>query len=160
MSAAPTPPAMVDTIRKAIQSSKSFNSRVKLCELNLDTVLSSTSYRNLMRQTFGSDGSIAPGSSAGVSPSIRIPTIARAFEEGYMREARDSERQCARGAMCECMFIDPNQPFVCVEFLTVEEMANPPEDSQLCVVCSRKETQYLFYDMVFNHRVYNAVIQR
>ena len=34
------------------------------------------------------------------------------------------------------------------------------QESQLCVICSRKETQYLYYDMVFNGVVYNTVIQR
>ena len=148
----------------ALQSSKTFDSRTKLCELNLDTVLSSTSYRNLMRQTFGTDGSIMPspdGGPAEQQPASRgIPTITRRFEESYMREPIQGERECARGMRCECRFIDPSNPFVAVEFLTLDEIAEPPAESQLCVVCSRKETQFLYYDMVFNRTVYNAVIQR
>lgn len=77
-----------------------------------------------------------------------------------MREPLQGERECARGMRCECRAIDPSNPFTAVEFLTLEEIAQPPEDSQLCVVCSRKETQYLYYDMVFNRAVYNCVIQR
>ena len=155
--------SMVDAIRASIQSSKTFDSRSKLSELNLDSVLSSTSYKNLMRQTFGSDGSIIPREGdAGAADAVvvRVPTITRAFEESYMREASVHERQCVRGLRCECMFIDVTQPFVSVEFLTLDELANPPEIPQLCVVCSRKETQYLYFDMVFGKRVYNSVIQR
>lgn len=81
-------PALAETIRSAIQSARSFESRTKMYELNLDTVLSSTSYRSLMKQVFGSDGSIMPSSTmptAGTSQadkllSARIPTITRSFE--------------------------------------------------------------------------------
>jgi hypothetical protein len=151
---------MLDTIATAIRSSKTFDSRSKLCELNLDTVLSSTSYRNLMRQAFGTDGTVVAGMQNPNDVGIDIPMIARAFEENYMREPMPQERECARGSRCECIFIDPTQPFTAVEFLTVRELGNPPSDNQLCVVCSRKETQYLYYDMVFNKSVYNGVIQR
>jgi hypothetical protein len=77
-----------------------------------------------------------------------------------MREPLPTEKECARGMRCECRFIDPENPFTAVEFLTLEEMAKPPEENQLCVICSRKETQFLYYDMVYNHVVYNTVIQR
>lgn len=148
---------MLDTIANAIRSSKTFDSRVKLSELNLDTVLSSTSYRNLMRQSFGTDSTVVAGT---YNASVDIPMISRVFEESYMREPMHQERECARGARCECRFIDPSQPFTSVEFLTIKELGDRPADSQLCVVCSRKETQYLYYDMVFNKSVYNGVIQR
>lgn len=161
--------SLVESIRQTIQSSKAFDSRVRLCELNLDTVLSSTSYRSLMRQTFGGDGAIMPGAippgaippgCASLASGVpRIPTVARSFEESYMRQPAQGERECARGARCECMFIDPKQPFVSVEFLTMEELSDLPEERQLCVLCSRKETQFLYYDMVFGGRVYNSVIQ-
>lgn len=96
-----------------------------------------------------------------------------------MRQPIQGERECARGSKCECMFIDPKCPFICVEFLTMQELSDRPDDNQLCVICSRcvcvcvllvcqcmipsnrrKETQYLFYDMTFNGKVYNSVIQR
>ena len=39
-------------------------------------------------------------------------------KESFMHEplGRD-QRPCARGAACECMFVDPSNPFVCTEFL-------------------------------------------
>lgn len=163
----------LNAISEAIRSSKTFENKSKLRDLNLDTVLSSTSYANLMRQTFGNEGSILPrgGEDSGRTgeeqdselsslPKVSIPTITRAFEESYMREPMSNERECARGSKCECQYIDPTQPFTCVEFLTINEIANPPKDNQLCIICSRKETQYLYYDMTFNKKVYNSVIQR
>ena len=86
-----TSTSMLDTIASAIRSSKTFDSRSKLCELNLDTVLSSTSYRNLMRQAFGTDGTVVAGMQSSNDVGIDIPMIARAFEENYMREPMGQE---------------------------------------------------------------------
>ena len=54
-----------------------------------------------------------------------------------MRQPVQGERECARGSKCECMFIDPKCPFICVEFLTMQELSDRPDDNQLCVICSR-----------------------
>ena len=54
-----------------------------------------------------------------------------------MRQPIQGERECGRGSKCECMFIDPKCPFVCVEFLTMQELSDRPDDNQLCVICSR-----------------------
>lgn len=54
-----------------------------------------------------------------------------------MRQPIQGERECARGSKCECMFIDPKCPFICVEFLTMQELSDRPDDNQLCVICSR-----------------------
>ena len=43
----------------------------------------------------------------------------------------------------ESRFIDRNAPFVGVEF----RLPGDPEAAQLCVLCSRRLTQKLFYDM-------------
>lgn len=58
-------------------------------------------------------------------------------QESYMRQPIQGERECARGSKCECMFIDPKCPFICVEFLTMQELSDRPDDNQLCVICSR-----------------------
>lgn len=81
---------LVGTIRSAIQAAKTFNSRVKLCELNLDTVLSSTSYRSLMKQVFGSDGSIMPGTNVARDNAVRcqyedkVMVFPRCFNDLHM----------------------------------------------------------------------------
>ena len=47
-----------------------------------------------------------------------IPYVTRAYEESFMHEViSKDQRQCARGNMCECMFIDKANPFICIEFL-------------------------------------------
>lgn len=60
------------------------------------------------------------------------------------------------GEQCECMFIDRNAPFVGVEF----RLQGDPETAQLCVLCSRRLTQKLFYDMSYTGQTPKAVIQR
>lgn len=79
--------------------------------------------------------------------------------ESYMREPMCGEQPCVMGNECECMFIDPNNPFIAVEFKVPndEEVENTP---QMCVICSRAATQQLFYDIVFDHVTFNGVIQR
>lgn len=159
---APASEMLIDKIKENLRAARSFQREAKMYSLNLNTILSSTSYRSLMKQLSGGEGYILPGDES-VAPTKReavVPTITRAYEENFMREALPGERECARGNHCECRFIDPTMPFVCVEFLTLEELSSPPEERQLCVVCCRKETQYLFYDMLFNAAVYNATIQR
>jgi len=53
-----------------------------------------------------------------------------------MREPLHSnERLCAKNELCECMFIDPENPFIAVEFLLPGE--KQPATPHLCVVCCR-----------------------
>ena len=75
-----------------------------------------------------------------------------------MREARPSERPCASGGLCECMFIDPTAPFVGVEFALPGEPSGPTPE--LCILCLRKVTQKLFYDMLFAKQPMHGLIQR
>ena len=115
-------------------------------ELQLDHVLSSVPYRDMLESLFGTVSGHAP----------IIPIITKAYEESFMREACPGERQCAMGAKCECMFIDPNAPFVSVEF----ELPNATKTPTLCVLCSRKTTQKLFYDACYSGTRIQGIIQR
>jgi hypothetical protein len=118
--------------------------------LELDTLLSRLPYKRMMHD-------MLPNSSDRPVPSV--PYVTRVYEEGYMREVmHPSERPCAMRNLCECMFIDPEQPFVGVEFLVPgEERGEVP---QMCVVCSRAHTQQLFYDIVFDNASFGGLIQR
>jgi hypothetical protein len=72
-----------------------------------------------------------------VLPSPHIPYVTKAYEESFMREPMHSnERLCAKNELCECMFIDKENPFTAVEFLLPGE--KPPPTPHLCVVCSRQ----------------------
>ena len=139
-------------------------------ELQLDHVLSSVPYRDMLESLFGTVSGQAPS----------IPLITKAYEESFMREVCQGERQCAMGSKCECMFIDPNAPFVCVEFDLPGELNSSKEDGRqkrttelqgnpsanhatppkLCVICSRKTTQKLFYDACYSGTRIQGLIQR
>lgn len=122
-------------------------------ELQLDHVLSSVPYRDMLESLFGTVSGQAPN----------IPIITKAYEESFMREACPGERQCAMGSKCECMFIDPNAPFVGVEFDLPSDQADPKKSEstpKLCVLCSRKTTQKLFYDACYSGTRIQGLIQR
>jgi hypothetical protein len=118
-------------------------------ELQLDHVLSSVPYRDMLESLFGTVSGQAP----------TLPIITKAYEESFMREACPGERQCAMGIKCECMFIDANAPFIAVEFDLPSDEANQ-HTPKLCVLCSRKTTQKLFYDACYSGTRIQGLIQR
>jgi hypothetical protein len=147
--------SIVGTIKRQINNS-SFTPATPE-ELQLDHVLSSVPYRDMLESLFGSVSG---------QPST-LPIVTKAYEEAYMREAQTGERQCAMGPKCECMFIDLNAPFVAVQFdlpneLTPEgaDKLEPKPEPKLCVLCSRKTTQKLFYDACYSGKRLQGVIQR
>lgn len=92
-------------------------------------------------------------------PSPTIPYVTRAYEESFMRERLNTtERFCAKGEQCECMFIDKQNPFICIEFLLPGE--RQPQTPHLCVVCCRAVTQQLYYDIMFDKHDFGGAIQR
>lgn len=135
---------LVGAIKRQVNSTR-FTPAVPQ-ELQLDHVLSSVPYQEMLESLFGNVSSQAPN----------LPLITKAYEESFMREPGAGERECAMGQKCECMFIDANAPFVGVEFnFSLED--TPP---QMCVLCSRKTTQKLFYDACHSGRRVHGVIQR
>lgn len=121
-------------------------------ELDLDAILSRVPYREILENLYGREQ----------YPHLEVPVITRAYEEAFLREPmpHSSERQCASGDLCECMFVDPCVPFVGVEFTLPSESVSRPETPQFCVLCSRKVTQKLFYDILFAGKEVRGVIQR
>lgn len=135
---------LVGAVKRQVNSTK-FTPAVPH-ELQLEHVLSSVPYQEMLESLFG-----------GVSGQAQnLPLITKAYEESFMREPGAGERQCAMGAKCECMFIDANAPFVGVEFDFSLDDAGP----KMCVLCSRKTTQKLFYDACYSGRRTHGVIQR
>jgi hypothetical protein len=137
--------SIIGTIKRQINNNRFAPATPE--ELQLDHVLSSVPYRDMLESLFGS----VTG-----QPSA-LPIVTKAYEESYMREAQQGERQCAMGSKCECMFVDFNAPFVAVQFdlpneLTPEPEKPEPEKPKLCVLCSRKATQKLFYDTCYSGR--------
>lgn len=105
--------------------------------LSFDSVLSLLPYKDILDNIFGNS-----------SMTLKdLPVITRAYEESFMREPLNrNERACAMGSACECMRIDVQNQFIGVEFqLPMEETIGP----HLCVLCSRKMTQKLFFDLMY-----------
>lgn len=77
-----------------------------------------------------------------------VPIISKQYEENFMRSCSSSqEKPCISGSACECMFIDHNTPFVCIQFVLPQSIAT---SSGLCIICLRKITQLLFHKTIFN----------
>lgn len=137
---------LVSIIKRQVNNSRSVPAIPE--ELQLDHVLSSVPYQDMLESLFGGITHDAPS----------LPLITKAYEESFMREPGPDERQCAMGPKCECMFIDANAPFVGVEFLA--PLADTSVPACLCVLCSRRTTQRLFYDACYSGRRIQGVIQR
>ena len=120
-------------------------------KLELDTLLSLLPYKQMMQDILPSNTERAMAS---------IPLVTRVYEESYMREPmRPGERSCVMGNECECMFINPNNAFIGVEFVIPDEDLDT-QTPQMCVLCSRACTQQLFYDVVFDNTTFQGTIQR
>jgi hypothetical protein len=122
--------------------------------LDIFSLVSRLPYQQMLNQMFTDDAS---------SASV-VPIVTRAYEESFMREPIYAhERLCVCGENCEFNFIDPCMPFTGVEFILNKDEAakndhtNPP---QMCVLCSRRTTQELFYNMVYNGQRFRGIIQR
>jgi hypothetical protein len=120
--------------------------------LDTESLLSKLPYKKMLSDMFG-------GNLRGHLQTSVIPYVSRAYEEAFMHEpVNSSERECARGKQCECMFIDRLQPFTAVEFLLPGEQA--PKTPHLCVLCCRAVTQQLYYDVIFDKCEFPGTIQR
>jgi len=121
-------------------------------QLDTENLLSKLPYKKMLKDMFG-------GNLRGRLHMTNIPYVTRAYEEAFMHElTNSSERECAKGKMCECMFIDKTQPFVCVEFLLPGE--KPPRTPNMCVLCYRAVTQQLYYDVIFDKCEFPGCIQK
>lgn len=87
-----------------------------------------------------------------------VPIISRMYEESLMREAFHNEQQCASGHMCECMFINKQTPFIGVAFTYPNEP--PGTTPSFCVLCHRKITQKMFYDILLTGANPKMLIQK
>jgi hypothetical protein len=128
------------------------NKEVKLLPpilLNIQTLVSRLPYQQMLNQVFTDD----------TDSSKIIPVVTRVCEESFMREPMyEYERKCVCGDACEFNFIDPNIPFVGVEFIINPDAQH--QEPQMCVLCSRRTTQEMFYNMVYNGHRFRGFIQR
>ena len=116
--------------------------------LSLHSLISRVPFKEMMQQMFSDD----------MDSAIVVPIVTKAYEESFLREPMLShENPCVCGDNCEFNFIDPMHPFVGVEFRLqqVDELG-----PTMCVLCSRKLTQELFYKMVYSGERFLGFIQR
>jgi hypothetical protein len=117
--------------------------------LNIQTLVSRLPYQHMLNQVFTDD----------TDSKSDIPIVTRVYEESFMREPMyDHERKCVCGDSCEFNFIDANIPFVGVEFTLNPDVHTG--DPQMCILCSRRTTQEMFYNMVYNGHRFRGYIQR
>ena len=103
-------------------------------DLDLVHLLSKTGYKEMLENLFHESAVNAPD----------VPILSKVYEEGLMRPVQfTGEQACVMGADCECLFIDKKNGFVGVEL----RFHHDPPGPQMCVLCSRKTTQKMFYDM-------------
>jgi len=120
--------------------------------LDTDNLISRLPYKKMLADMFGNN-------LRGHLNNSNIPYVTRVYEESFMREPMNSgERLCAKGKMCECMFLDKQQPFIGVEFLLPGEQ--PPRTPNMCVLCYRSTTQQLYYDVIFDKCDFPGCIQK
>jgi hypothetical protein len=107
--------------------------------LSFSTILSHVPYQKILETLLGSEP----------APTAQVPVITKAYEESFIREPiYQGERKCVMGAECECHFIDRDNPFTGIELLLPGQSASDVTP-QMCVLCSRKHTQKMFYDMLY-----------
>jgi hypothetical protein len=137
--------SIVDIIQRRVNDSR-FAPAMPV-ELQLDHVLSSVPYQAMLESLFG-----------GVSqPAHEVPLVTKTYEESFMREPTTGELPCALGELCECRFIDKNAPFVGVQFELPG--AGGQGAARMCVLCYRKTTQKLFYDVCYSGKRVQGLIQ-
>jgi hypothetical protein len=104
-------------------------------ELDFSEVLSHIDYKGVLEGLFSGRGI-----------TFDVPVVSRVYEESFMREPMANERKCIMGGNCEAMVIDKSKPFIAVEFHLPNQNTEIP---QMCVLCSRKHTQRLYYDFLY-----------
>jgi len=139
------PEGVVDQIMLKVNDSKFAPAMPE--ELQLDHILSGVPYQSMLESLFG-------GLTQAESD---VPLVTKAYEEAFMREPGPGEPACAMGELCECRFIDKSAPFTGVQFQL--PTGDTGRAAKLCVLCHRKTTQRLFYDMCYQGRRTSGLIQ-
>jgi len=117
---------------------------------NLEQIVSQSSYRSTLKGV----------STNSTTCTNDIRKISKSYEDTFLRQCvGENERQCVRGAECECMKIDTSMPFVGVEYVLPWEEKHEAQRG-MCLPCSRATTQVLFYDIVHSGVHVNGLIQR
>jgi hypothetical protein len=143
------PKVAVDMIKLIHGSSKVSQATSIPPEFDLDVILTHVPFNHILSTLFEREQ---------VDSNTNLPIVTKAYEESFMREPYAGEKHCASGSLCECNFIHPTNGFIGVEFILPGQEVT--DSAQLCVLCSRKLTQKMFYDILFTGKESKACIQR
>lgn len=119
---------------------------------NLQDIISATNYRDILAKVSASD----------VDFTQEIKVVSKAYEDTFLRQPiHATEKQCVREECCECMFLDPCQPFVGVRYILPWQTTEAQKQNAcFCLPCLRAMTLAMYVDIVHSGRETNAVIQR
>jgi hypothetical protein len=124
--------------------------------IELESIVANVPFLETMQSMFSSEDT--------QSKKYTVPIITKDYEEMYMRESFLTEDvDCIMGVNCECMFVDAQMPFVGTRFWSEQFIdrsnSDTPISNKMCVLCCRKNTQQLFYDLIFSGVRFHGFIQ-
>jgi hypothetical protein len=124
--------------------------------IELESIVANVPFLETMQSMFSTDDT--------QSKKYTVPIITKDYEEMYMRESFLTEDvDCIMGVNCECMFVDAQMPFVGTRFWSEQFIdrsnSDTPVSNKMCVLCCRKNTQQLFYDLIFSGVRFHGFIQ-
>tara|TARA_B100000900_G_scaffold396477_1_gene395808 strand:+ start:6108 stop:6827 length:720 start_codon:yes stop_codon:yes gene_type:complete len=83
--------------------------------------------------------------SAGGTTPMDLVCCPRAYEESFLREPVQDERQCMRGTACEGLKIACDRPFILREFIYPRPKSERNQQRGLCLMCRRLEIARLHF---------------
>jgi hypothetical protein len=117
---------------------------------NLLSIISNTNYKNVLCGV-GDESLVYTND---------IKVVSKIYEETYLRQKiAEDEHQCVQKNECECMFIDPTQPFIGVQYKLPWDSIKMDRRG-MCLLCLRATTQALFYDIMYSGKKINGLIQK
>ena len=124
--------------------------------IELESIVANVPFLETMQSMFSFE-------TTNMTRKYNVPIITKDYEEMYMRESFLTEDvDCIMGVNCECMFVDAQMPFVGTRFWSeqfITHNSEAPISNKMCVLCCRKNTQQLFYDLIFSGVRFNGYIQ-
>ena len=144
---------ILDNIQGAeMQSAECIANFVQNVSANLQDIVSATCYKDVLARV----------STVDVEFTQEIKLVSKAYEDTFLRQPMHAtEKPCIRDECCECMFLDPCQPFVGVRYILPWETTEAQkQEACFCLPCLRAMTLAMYVDIVHSGRETNAVIQR
>ena len=139
----------LEKLKEVVNDSKTNNEKDDLFDLQLDPLIEGIPFLRIL------------GNREEKTEKQDIVLVTRAYEEQFLRECMNSsETPCIWGSQCECMILDPHEPFVAVQFSLPNAIDNFKKPNGMCLLCLRKCTQIIFYQTIHKGQSVSSLIQR